>query len=245
MVQSVDINCDVGEGINNEDELMPYISSCNIACGAHAGNDDIIIRTIQLALEHHVKIGAHPSFPDSKNFGREIMDISSLKLQQSLENQIRLIKYHTNELGAVLHHVKPHGALYNLAAKDSKTAQIIINAVKNTAKDVVLYVPYKSVIAKLAKKNEIKIKNEAFADRNYNSDLTLVSRKEKNAVLIDKHKVLDHLLKMMQEKKVISVDGVVVKMEADTYCFHGDNPKSIELLKFVTKELPKNSIKID
>jgi len=241
---TIDINCDVGEGLNNEAELMPYISSCSIACGGHAGDEKTIIKTIDLALKHNVKIGAHPSFPDKANFGRKIIDIASAELKQSLENQIHLMKMHVERLGAKLHHVKAHGALYNLAANDVKTAQILIDTIKNTTENVFLYAPYNSMLVDLAKENGLKIKVEAFADRNYNTNLTLVSRKMKNAVLTNKQFVIDHLLKMIQQKRVTSIDGVVVKIDAQTFCIHGDNSNVIEILKCMSKKLLKNEIKI-
>ena len=244
MNDCVDINCDVGEGIGNEAELMPYLSSCSIACGAHAGDINTISETIKLALQHSVKIGAHPSFPDKENFGRKVIAISSKELQVSIENQIVLVRDMLKTLSGTLHHVKPHGALYNLAAIDHDIAQTVVNAIKNTTNNVVLYVPYNSIIEKLALRNNLKIKIEAFADRNYNSDLTLVSRKNKNALITDEDLLLTHLLKMIKEQKVISVDGVEVEIKADTFCVHGDNPNAIKLLKIITKKLSENGVKI-
>jgi len=243
-MQTIDINCDVGEGLDNERDLMPYISSCSIACGGHAGTKKTIMKTIKLAMQHTIKIGAHPSFPDKENFGRKVMEISLADLQLSIENQLKLINNNVKQLGGELHHVKAHGALYNLSATNKETAQVIINAIKNTLDDVFLYVPYNSVIQKLAVRNNLKIKVEAFADRNYNTDLTLVSRKNKNALITNKEILMQHLLKMITEKKVISIDGVEVEIIADTFCVHGDNPNAKNLLKFMHKKLLKNGIKI-
>ncbi len=243
-MQTIDINCDVGEGLGNEIDLMPYISSCSIACGAHAGNKKTIIKTIKVALQHHVKIGAHPSFPDKENFGRKEMDISSTELQLSIENQIKLVNDSVQGLGGSLHHIKAHGALYNLSAVNQEIAQVLINAIKNKLEDVFLYVPYNSVIQKLAIKNNIKIKVEAFADRNYNTDLTLVSRKKDNALITNKEILIQHLLKIITEQKLISIDGVEVEIKAETFCIHGDNPNAKNLLKFISKKLVENGIKI-
>ena len=243
-MQTIDINCDVGEGLDNERDLMPYISSCSIACGGHAGTKKTIMKTIKLAMQHTIKIGAHPSFPDKENFGRKVMEISPADLQLSIENQLKLINNNVKQLGGELHHVKAHGALYNLSATNKETAQVIINAIKNTLDDVFLYVPYNSVIQKLAVRNNLKIKVEAFADRNYNTDLTLVSRKNKNALITNKEILMQHLLKMITEKKVISIDGVEVEIIADTFCVHGDNSNAKNLLKFMHKKLLKNGIKI-
>ena len=244
MGYTIDINCDVGEGIANEAELMPYLSSCSIACGAHAGNSDTIRKTIEIALKHNVKIGAHPSFPDRKNFGRILVELPPKELQKSIENQINKVQLQLNKQGGTLNHIKMHGALYNLSARDSKTAKIIIRALQKVSKGVFLYVPYNSVLQKLAIENNIKIKIEAFADRNYNSDLTLVSRKNKNGILTNPKKAAQHLLKMILEKRVISIDGVVMKIEAETFCIHGDNLNAKNLLKTIHKTLVKNKIKI-
>lgn len=244
MDYSIDVNCDVGEGLANENELMPYISSCSIACGAHAGSTTTIVETIKLALEHNVKIGAHPSFPDKKNFGRKVINIKHTDLQLSIENQIELVNNNLQQLGGKLHHVKVHGALYNLSATNKEIANLVVKAVKNTVKNAFLYVPYNSVIKDVALENNLKIKIEAFADRNYNTDLTLVSRKKDNAIITDEKNLIRHLLKMITENKIISIDGVEVKIKADTFCFHGDNPNVKNLLKFTRKILLKNGIKI-
>ena len=245
MSYSVDINCDVGEGLGNEAALMPFISSCSIACGAHAGDDLTITETIKLAIKNNVKIGAHPSFPDRKNFGRKVMDLDEKYLQQSLEDQINLVNTHAKRLGATLYHVKAHGALYNQAAIDPKIAQIILHAVKNTVKNTVLFVPYNSIIEKLALKNKIETKVEAFADRNYNENLTLVSRTNENAIITDRDLLLEHLLKMIIHKKVKTISGVEVDIKADTFCIHGDNPNVVEILKYISKKFLEKGIKIE
>ncbi|MCF6346985.1 MAG: 5-oxoprolinase subunit PxpA [Flavobacteriaceae bacterium] len=243
-MQTIDINCDVGEGLGNEIDIIPYISSCSIACGSHAGDEKTIVETIKLALQHSVKIGAHPSFPDKENFGRKEIDITPEDLQLSIEDQIKLVNDTVKRLNGKLHHVKPHGALYNLSAVNKEMAQIVVNAVKNTVNDTFLYVPYNSVIQKLALKHDLKIKVEAFTDRNYNTDLTLVSREKENALIVDREILMKHLLKMVTDHKLISIDGVEVKIIAETFCIHGDNPNVKNLLKFLHKKLPENGIKI-
>ena len=244
MNRIIDINCDLGEGLNNEAEIMPFISSCSIACGGHAGSKRTIRKVVDLAIKHHVKVGAHPSFPDKANFGRVRLEMSSKDLQESIEEQIQWVIAVCNEKNVQLHHVKPHGALYNLVAVDSFHAEVVINAIKNKASGSFLYVPYKSAIQKVAQKAGLNSKVEAFADRNYNSDLTLVSRNLENAVINDKQKLIDHLLKMILDNRVITIDRVEVDMNAETYCFHGDNPNAPELLKYASKELQKMGIKI-
>ncbi len=240
---SIDINCDVGEGVNNEALLMPYISSCNIACGTHAGSVKIIDKVIQLAKNNNVKIGAHPSFPDRENFGRKIMQISSEELLCSLEAQINLLLERAAALNMQLHHVKPHGALYNLIAKDNKTAAIVIQAIKNTSTNLFLYAPFNSVIATMAKKNSIKVKYEVFADRNYNNDLTLVSRTQNNALITDRVAVFNHVKKMILHKKVKTITGEKT-IQADTVCVHGDTKNAIDLVQFIHAKLKENHIRV-
>jgi len=240
----IDINADVGEGLNNEAQLMPYLSSCNIACGGHAGDEKTMLQVVKLAKQHKVKIGAHPSFPDKLHFGRKIVEMPSADLYTSLKQQVRnLIRILRTEHSA-LHHVKPHGALYNLAATDEKTAKVIIEVVKSIALPIYLYVPYGSVIADLATKERIKITYEAFADRNYNADLTLVSRSQDNAVITDPDTVFQHVQHMIFDQKVKTINGVEVPIKASTFCVHGDNPKAMALLQNLFKKLNENHVVI-
>lgn len=184
-VFQIDINADVGEGIGNESDLLPLISSCNIACGGHAGDETTMRNVVKLAVKHKVKIGAHPSFPDKENFGREIVDLSCAALFTEIKEQIKTLLKICREEQAQLNHVKPHGALYNLAAKDKNTAEVVIEVMKRFHQSIKLYVPYGSVIAEIAIQENIPIIYEAFADRNYNNDLSLVSRKKPNALIIN------------------------------------------------------------
>jgi len=240
----VDINADVGEGLNNEAKLMPYLSSCNIACGGHAGDKESMRKVVKLAKQHKVKIGAHPSFPDKQNFGRQVMEMPCADLYTSLKQQIRSLMQVIRDEHATLHHVKPHGALYNFAAKDEKTAKVVIEVVKSIAFPLYLYVPYGSVIADLARKEGVKITYEAFADRNYNEDLSLVSRSLHNAVITNPVEVFEHVKKMILEKKVKTINGVEVEMNADTFCIHGDNPEALKLLQNLIKKLQEFQVVI-
>ena len=240
----VDINCDVGEGINNEEFLMPYISSCNIACGAHAGDLKTIDRVIKIALQNNIKIGAHPSFPDKENFGRAVMDISFKELEKSLINQIELIQERLDLFGSTLHHVKAHGALYNLSAVDKNTAAVIVKSIKKAAPRAILYVPCNSIIEKVAIQNKLQTHLEAFADRNYTDNLTLVSRSEKNAVITNKEEVINHLLQMIIHQKVKTITGKLVTLQPETFCVHGDNKEAIELVKHIHDSLTEKGISI-
>lgn len=238
----VDINADVGEGLNNESQLMPFLSSCNIACGGHAGDDKTMLEVVKLAKAHKVKIGAHPSFPDQENFGRQIIKISCADLYTSLQQQVRSLMQVLRKEHIMLHHVKPHGALYNLATVDEKTAKVIIEVVKSIALPIYLYVPFGSVIADLAQKESVKITYEAFADRNYNADLTLVSRSQTNAVITNPDEVFEHVKRMVFQQKVKTINGVEVRIKAETFCVHGDNPEALNLLQYLTKKLQQSQV---
>ena len=233
----IDINCDVGEGLDNEHLIMPYISSCNISCGAHAGSTDIIDKVLKLAVNNNVKIGAHPSFPDKENFGRKVLDISNESLKQSIINQLLLFKERAVLQKATIHHVKPHGALYNLIAINEEIALVVIVAIKTVFNDVKIYVPYQSKIGKVALENGLEIIYEAFADRNYNDDLTLVSRSLPYAVISDKEKVLLHMNRMIETSKVKTVQDNLQEIKANTFCLHGDHKNTIDILKFLHQHL--------
>lgn len=242
--KGVDINIDVGEGIGNEILLMPYIASCNIACGGHAGTFETMLDAVRLAKQHRVKIGAHPSFPDKENFGRQLMDMPYTTLFSSIKNQIDDLIKVLNRENALLHHVKPHGALYNLAAINERTAAVIVDVMKSLALPIKLYVPYKSVIADLALKENIEIAYEAFADRNYNEDLTLVSRSKPNALIEDVDLLFNHVFRMISTQKVKTIQGSELDIKATTFCVHGDNPKAVELIKNLKHKLELNGYEI-
>ena len=241
----IDINCDVGEGIDNEHLLMPFISSCNIACGGHFGDKNSIDKTIELAIKHKVKIGAHPSFPDQENFGRKLIQISNDTLKKSIQSQLDLFLERLSLQNGKLHHIKPHGALYNAIAIDNKLATLFISSAAKYLKNSYLYVPYNSVIEKVALKNAIKIKYEVFADRNYNADLTLVSRKNKNALILNKEEVLEHVLSIIKKGLVKAIDNTKSKIKADTFCVHGDTENAVEIVKYLYQNLEKEGLNID
>lgn len=241
---TIDINCDLGEGIGNEALIMPLISSCNIACGGHAGDLATMEYIVALAEKHDVKIGAHPSFPDQVNFGRKVMDMSSDELRLSLVEQINTLKQVLKNRGLKLHHVKPHGALYNLAAIDKDTAKVVVDVVKAYNDSLVLYAPYGSIVSEIAFKSGVRLMFEAFADRNYNQDLTLVSREQNNALIHEPDVMLKHVCQMVLNKKVTTLDGVEVALKADTFCVHGDGENVVQNLKDLVVKLKQNQIEI-
>lgn len=240
---SIDLNSDVGEGVGNEAQLLPLLSSCNIACGGHAGDATTIQNTIELAIEHHVKIGVHPGYPDREHFGRKILDIPPSDLRKSLINQIVTVKDFAERQHQKLHHVKVHGALYNLASVDVSIARLIIDVVKEIDDQLLLYVPYQSVIQKEAK-GILKTKIEGFADRRYNNDYTLVSRSLPNAVIHDASEVLAHIVPMIKEHQLKTITDVTLPFHIDTLCVHGDTPTAFQILTKIHQDLKNHQIQV-
>ena len=231
-MKTIHINCDLGEELYNEDLLMPFISACNIACGGHAGNKDIIENTIDLAIEHRVQIGAHPSFPDRENFGRKVLQMNDNELLDSLVDQISVVTEIVNKKNTELHHVKAHGALYNLAAIDQRTAEIVIEAINRTSPNAVIFVPPKSIIADLAVQEGFKIYFEVFCDRNYNDDYSLVNRKEANAIFHEPADVLRHVNRL-HAGELLTRNGIILTIQSDTFCVHGDTDNAVAILEML------------
>lgn len=240
----IDINCDVGEGVGNEAQLFPLISSCNVACGGHAGDTNSMLEIVQLAKKHKVKVGAHPSYPDKENFGRTVLDIPDHDLRESIKRQLEDFGSVLNQSGVHWNHIKAHGALYNETAKNTELAELFLETLKDIGEKVPLYVPYGSVIAKLAVENDFEIRYEAFGDRNYNTDLSLVSRKLPNALIHKPQSVLEHVLPIIKSNKIVTSNGQVSPIEADTLCIHGDTPEAFEILTYLSKQLPKHQVTI-
>lgn len=229
----MDINCDLGEGIGNDQDIMPYLGSCNIACGGHAGDTESMRKTVLLARDHGVKIGAHPSFLDRVNFGRKVMNIPSELLKNQLKNQIFDLKDITSSLGMSLHHVKPHGSLYNLAAKSVETAELIIDIMEDLGDQISLYVPFNSVIEHLAERRGISRCIEVFADRNYNDDFSLVERNQPNAIIDDPEEIKLRVDEMIRKGSVSSINGLKKETNIQTICIHGDHPQAVQIAKLL------------
>ena len=238
----LDINADVGEGIGNENKLFPFISSCNIACGGHAGDYKTMLSTVRLAKQNKINIGAHPSFEDRNNFGRKILKVEKKELLNSLVNQVESLQDILKKEEMTLNHIKAHGALYNLSAFDKDSAEVIIELAKKFKTK--LFVPYSTLISKMAKEQGIETCNELFIDRNYNSDLTLVSRDNSNALINDSEIIFQNINKIINDKIITSIDKKNISVEFDTLCIHGDSPNAIELIKDVHFKLKNTGIKI-
>lgn len=238
----IDINCDVGEGIGNERALFPHISSCNIACGGHAGDINTMSEIVRMAQKFGIKVGAHPSYPDKENFGRKSINIAKRLLISSIQKQIKELESILISSDMQLHHIKAHGALYNDIAGDLELAMIYLESVLAYREQVLLYLPYGSEIEKEARNQGFKISLEAFGDRNYNDDLSLVSRDSDQALIEEPKKVLEHLVSMAIHKEVITLNGVKVPIFADTFCIHGDTSTALQILMYLSDQLPKQHI---
>ncbi|SNS46992.1 UPF0271 protein [Belliella buryatensis] len=230
-----DLNCDLGEGISNDGELMPFLGSCNIACGGHAGNEASIRRTLLLSQSSGVKAGAHPSYPDLENFGRKHVSLSKLAFQNTILAQLELFANGANELNIPMHHIKPHGALYNRLAVDEVESDWFIELMLSHFPNTILFVPPKSVIERKANEKGILIFREVFADRTYQDDLTLVSRSHPQALLTDPQHVIAHIKNMVELKSIKTINGKLVPVDAETLCIHGDNPAALEILQAIRK----------
>ncbi len=236
----LNINCDLGEGLNNEHIIMPLIDSCNIACGGHAGDNGSMIECIEISIKNNVKIGAHPSYPDKINFGRKKIDISPSELSYSIISQIESLETIADSYGLELNHIKAHGALYNQMIIDTELSNFYLDTIKDFKNKCSLYIPYKSEIDKIALKKGFSIIYEAFGDRNYNDDLSLVSRNNENALITDPESVVNHIKTIKETETVKTINGNFKKIKFDTICIHSDTNNSIEILKKINQEFGKS-----
>ena len=241
---TTDINCDMGEGVGNDEQLMPFISSVNIACGKHAGDTTTMRETILLAQKQGVKIGAHPSFDDKKNFGRAEMNLPETELYNLVFSQMEELQNICQSVGAQLHHVKPHGALYNLSAHDARTAALIARAVKNFNSDLILFGLSGSHSISEAKLIGLKTASEVFADRTYQDDGSLTSRKEVNALIESDTQALTQVLEMIEYGILTTVTNKKIKLQADTVCIHGDGAHAVTFAKKIFESFKAKGIEI-
>ncbi|RKS50696.1 UPF0271 protein [Gillisia mitskevichiae] len=242
-MKTIHINCDLGEGGKYDAQLMPHISACNIACGGHAGDVETMQKTVSLAIQNNVEIGAHPSYPDVENFGRKSLDISDYELKRSIQEQVFSLLEIVKKQGKKLSHIKAHGALYNDAARDEKIALIFINSILESKLNLPLYVPENSLISKLAN-GKIPMLFEGFADRNYNLDFSLVSREKTNALITQKEAVFLHLFSMFSKGEIVCVNNLKIPSNAVTFCLHSDTPNSVEILQFLAEKFNDLNIQI-
>jgi len=246
---SIDLNSDMGESfgawrMGRDADLMDFVSSINIACGFHAGDASVIRKTVETAIEKKVKIGAHPSFPDLQGFGRREMKMSADEIFDIVLYQVSALKGICEALGTKLHHVKPHGALYNSAAKDVEISQAIAAAVKKIDENLIFYGLSGSFLISEANKIGLKTASEVFADRTYQADGTLTPRNQPNALLKNTETALKQVLQIIQNQTVTAANGEQVKIKAETICIHGDGENALEFARKFYHKLVEHGIEI-
>ncbi len=241
---SVDINCDMGEGMANDEALMAFISSANIACGYHAGDESLMEKTVMLALQHQVAIGAHPGFDDKENFGRVEVRLTPAEIYELVAMQVQLMRKVCKAAKARLCHVKPHGALYNMAAKDANIAGAIASAVFDIDPTLVFYGLSNSHLISGARAIGLKTANEVFADRTYGNDGSLTPRSQPDALIADEDTAIRQVLQMITNGQVTSVLGTRVPIKADTICIHGDGRHAVGFAKRIRTQLQQHHIEI-
>lgn len=242
--KTIDINCDLGEGIGNDGAIMRYISSANIACGYHAGDENTMRQTVQLCKKYNVAVGAHPSFPDKLNFGRTDMTLHPGEIYEMIVKQINYLEKIAEENDVPVHHVKPHGALYNMTARDKALAPFVALAILDTNAKYILYGLSGSYLVKEGKNLGVKTANEVFADRTYKDDGSLTSRSKPGALIEDPDKAVAQVLQMVKEGTVTSITGKKIPIIAETVCIHGDGVHAVEFARAIHSALVAEGVEI-
>ncbi|MSU50498.1 MAG: LamB/YcsF family protein [Opitutus sp.] len=242
---TIDLNCDLGEGAGHDAELMPLISSANIACGAHAGDAATMRATVALAVRHGVAIGAHPGFADRENFGRRELAVSPAAAAELVLTQVQALQEISAESGAVVSHVKLHGALYNLASRDAALAEAIVRAIGGTRKIRILYVLAGSEFERVARTHgNFRVVAEFFSDRTYQRDGSLTSRREPNAMITDEDAAVAQVLTMVRKGVVCATDGTEIPVTAGTVCLHGDGSNAVAFARRLRRSLAAAGIAV-
>ena len=245
----VDLNSDLGESfgryrIGADEALMQYITSANVACGYHAGDPLVMERTVRLAVERGVGIGAHPSFPDLLGFGRRAMQLSSEEIENCILYQVGALAGFARAAGVELAHVKPHGALYNMAAKDVELAKAIVHGIARFSEELIMVCLAGSAMVEAAQEAGLRVAREGFADRAYNPDGTLRSRKLPGALIEDSRLAAERAIRMVRDGVVVAYTGEEVPLRVDTICVHGDTPAAVEMAKTIRGELEAAGIEV-
>lgn len=246
----IDLNCDLGESFGNykigmDEEVIKFISSANIACGFHASDPLVMEKTVALAKENGVKVGAHPGFPDLVGFGRRNMNVSPAELKAMVMYQVGALAAFCKAKGVKMNHVKPHGAMYNMAAKDIKLALAIAEGIAQVDDSLILLGLSGSQLLKAAQEVGLKSAAEVFADRAYEEDGSLVARTKAGAVIADENEVIERVIKMIKLGKVQAITGKEIEIKPDSICLHGDNPKALNFVKLIRERLIQENIKIE
>ena len=245
----IDLNCDMGESfgaytIGMDDKVISYISSANIACGYHASDPVVMENTIALAKEQGVAVGAHPGFPALMGFGRRNMNVTPAEAKAYVQYQLGALDAMCKAQGMTLQHVKPHGALYNMAGKDYSLAYAICEGVKEINKDLIMLVLSGSQMQKAAQDLSLKVAKEVFADRAYEEDGSLVDRKKEGAMIKDEEIAIARMIHLIKEKKVEAISGKTISMEADSVCVHGDGEKALLFVQKLREAFLKEDIQV-
>ena len=248
-MKSIDINCDMGESFGNykcglDSELIKYISSANIACGFHASDPMVMYESVKLAKRNGVDIGAHPGFPDLVGFGRRKMNVSEKELRSMVIYQIGALKAFCDSEGIRLSHVKPHGAMYNMAARDEKMARTIAEAIACVDSSLILLGLSGSCLIDAASAAGIESAGEVFADRAYDDDGSLVARSRDGSMITDENEAIERVVEMVTNGRVKSINGNYVKVNADSICIHGDGESAVSFAKIINKRLTEENIRI-
>ncbi|MDR3595335.1 5-oxoprolinase subunit PxpA [Clostridium sp.] len=245
----VDLNCDLGESFGSyklglDEEVISYISSANVACGFHASDPLIMDHTVNLAKEAGVCVGAHPGFPDLAGFGRRNMNVSPKEAKAIVQYQIGALDSFCRAHGIKMQHVKPHGALYNMAGKDLKLAEAICEGIFEVNHELILLALSGSEMINAAQNIGLKAAREAFADRAYEEDGSLVARTKEGAMITDEEAAIKRVIRMIKENKVTAITGKDIKIKVDSICVHGDGAKALEFVKKIKFYLKNENIKI-
>ena len=245
----ININCDLGEkskfhSVKNDPELLNIVNSANIACGYHAGDEQTMDMVIQISKKNSVSIGAHPSFNDPENFGRQRINLSSSEVRKLIIDQYEILQKIADNYGEKVTHIKPHGALNNMACEDIELATTLANVINEINKDLIYLVPTGSKMEEAAKKFNMKIACEIFADRNYEDDGNLVSRKKPHALITDPEEAKKHVLNMVKNQSLNCHSGKQIPCEIDSICIHGDNESSLATAKSIKNNLLENKLKL-
>ena len=243
----ININCDLGESsklhsTENDPLLLKIVNSANIACGYHAGDKATMEKTIEISKENNVSIGAHPSFNDPENFGRKKLNLPSIEVTRLIIDQINILSDVAAKSGLKVTHVKPHGALNNMACEDYDLANTISKSIIKVNKDLIFLVPTGSQMEKAGKKLGMKVAVEIFADRNYEDDGNLVSRSKNNAMIVDPEIAKKHVIKMVQNQAINCYSGKQIPCEIDAICVHGDGSSAVDTAKQIREGLIKSSV---
>ena len=249
MSMEININCDLGEKSKHhsnkyDPDLLEIVNSANVACGYHAGDEQTMNQVVKISKKNGVSIGAHPSFNDPENFGRERMNLSESEIKKLIIDQYEILQKIASSHGENVSHVKPHGALNNMACEDIELATILAKTIKDINKDIIYLVPTGSKMQEAAKKLDMKFACEIFADRNYEDDGNLVSRKKSHALITDPELAKKHVLKMVQTQSLNCHSGKQIPCEIDSVCIHGDNLSSLATAKSIRDNLVENGLEL-